>query len=183
VSAIFFNSWWSLGRTAIIGVLAYAALVVILRISGKRTLSKLNAFDFVITVAFGSTLATVLLSRDVSLADGALAFALLTLLQFVVTWSSVRRRRIRTLVTGEPTLVLYQGRLRDDALRRVRVTSDEVNAALRSAGVASLDQVHAVVLETDGSLSVIRGTGRSEPGSTLDGVVGVDEARGAAAHG
>jgi len=82
------------------GVLAYVALVVFLRVSGKRTLSKMNAFDLVVTVALGSTLATVLLSKDVALAEGVLAFALLISLQFVVTWSSVRARWVRQLATG-----------------------------------------------------------------------------------
>ncbi len=72
-----FDSWLSLGRTAVVGVLAYLALVLLLRVSGKRTLSKMNAFDLVVTVALGSTLATVLLSTDVALATGILAFTLL----------------------------------------------------------------------------------------------------------
>ena len=104
---MFFSGWESLLRTLIVGMLAYGVLVVFLRLSGNRTLSKLNAFDFVVTVALGSTLATVLLSKDVALADGALAFALLIGLQFVVTWSSVRARWVRQLVTGEP-LILQQ---------------------------------------------------------------------------
>ena len=72
-----FDGWLSLLRTAVVGILAYAALVHFLRVSGKRTLSKMNAFDLIVTVALGSTLATVLLSSSVSLATGALAFALL----------------------------------------------------------------------------------------------------------
>ena len=74
---MYFNGWESLLRTLVVGVLAYVSLVVFLRISGKRTLSKMNAFDLIVTVALGSTLATVLLSKDVALAEGALAFALL----------------------------------------------------------------------------------------------------------
>jgi uncharacterized membrane protein YcaP (DUF421 family) len=68
-----FDGWGSIARTAIVGVLAYAALVVLLRISGKRTLAKMNAFDLVVTVALGSTLATILLSKEVSLASGVAA--------------------------------------------------------------------------------------------------------------
>ncbi|MCA9113241.1 MAG: hypothetical protein KDA52_25030, partial [Planctomycetaceae bacterium] len=63
-----FSGWDSLVRTLVVGVLAYVALVILLRISGKRTLSKLNAFDLVVTVALGSTLATVLLNRNIALA-------------------------------------------------------------------------------------------------------------------
>lgn len=67
-----FSGWENLLRTLVVGVLAYVSLVVFLRISGKRTLSKMNAFDLIVTVALGSTLATVLLSKDVALAEGAL---------------------------------------------------------------------------------------------------------------
>ncbi|KUJ86587.1 MAG: hypothetical protein XD36_2964 [Halomonas sp. 54_146] len=86
----FFNGWGSLLRVIVVGVLAYAALVFFLRISGNRTLSKMNAFDLIVTVALGSTLATVLLSKDVALAEGAVAMALLISLQFIITWFSVR---------------------------------------------------------------------------------------------
>jgi hypothetical protein len=77
LEAIFFSGWDGLLRTLVVGVLAYVVLVGFLRLSGKRTLSKMNAFDLVVTVALGSTLATILLSKDVALAEGALAFALL----------------------------------------------------------------------------------------------------------
>jgi uncharacterized membrane protein YcaP (DUF421 family) len=155
VDSLLFDGWSGLARTLIIGVLAYAVLVVFLRLSGKRTLSKMNAFDFVVTVALGSTLATVLLSTSVSLAEGALAFALLIGLQFVVTWSSVRAGWVRRLMTGEPLLLLHRGHLLPGALRRARVTEDELRAAVRGAGHASLEEIEAVVLETDASFSVV----------------------------
>ncbi|MBE0534590.1 MAG: DUF421 domain-containing protein [Phycisphaerae bacterium] len=153
---MFFNNWQVLLRTAVVGVSAYVSLILLLRVSGKRTLSKMNAFDFIVTVALGSTLATILLNRDVSLAEGTAAFGLLIGMQYAVTWSSIRARWIRRLVTGEPSLLLYRGAFLSAALRRVRVTEDEVRAAVRAAGCAALDKVEAVVLETDGSFSVIR---------------------------
>lgn len=158
-----FSGWDSVARTLVVGVAAYVALVIFLRISGKRTLSKLNAFDFVVTVALGSSLATALITKDVTFVDGALAFALLITLQFLVTWSSVRTRWLRRLVTGEPRLLVYRGRLLDDAMRRARLTEGEVLSTVRSAGIARLEDVEAVVLETDGSLSVVR---RGEAGGT-----------------
>lgn len=153
---VFFDSWATLLRTLVVAVLAYVTMIVFLRISGKRTLSKMNAFDLIVTVALGSTLATVLLSKDVSLAEGALAFALLIGLQFVVTWSSVRTRWVKRWVTGEPRMLYYDGRLLNQALLSARVTVDEVEAAVRASGAASLGQVESVVLETDGSFSVIK---------------------------
>jgi uncharacterized membrane protein YcaP (DUF421 family) len=107
---MFFDGWTGLLRVAVVGTLAYAALVLLLRVTGKRTLSKLNAFDLVVTVALGSTLATVLLSKDVALAEGVLAFALLILLQFAITWLSVRSERLQGLVKAEPQLLLRSQR-------------------------------------------------------------------------
>jgi uncharacterized membrane protein YcaP (DUF421 family) len=72
-----FGGWQPLLRTLVVGALAYLVLVSLLRLSGKRTLAKMNAFDFVVTVALGSTLATILLSKSVTLAQGSLALALL----------------------------------------------------------------------------------------------------------
>jgi uncharacterized membrane protein YcaP (DUF421 family) len=152
---MFFDSWLGLLRVLVVGTLAYVALVVVLRVSGKRTLAKLNAFDLIVTVALGSTLATVLLSKSVALAEGLLAFLLLVGLQYLVAWLSVRSQRFSDLVKSEPTLLLHRGRFLEVAMRHQRVTRQEILSALRSSGVADLQDAAAVVLETDGSLSVI----------------------------
>lgn len=149
----------ALVHTLVVGVLAYASLVVLLRISGKRTLSKWNAFDFIVTVAFGSVLATSFLSRDVSVVQSALAFGSLVALQFAVTWTSVRFRPMERLVKSSPTLLVYHGKLQHDTLRRERVSEVEVRSALRSHGVAKLEDVGALVLETDGSFSLLEALG------------------------
>jgi uncharacterized membrane protein YcaP (DUF421 family) len=152
---MFFDSWAGLARTAIVGVVAYAALVVLLRVSGKRTLSKMNAFDLIVTVALGSTLATILLSRDVALAEGILALAVLIGLQYLIAALSVRSPAVSRLVKSEPRLLLYQGRFLHRAMRDERVVEAEVLAAIRQQGIAALPAVEAVVLETDGSMTVV----------------------------
>jgi uncharacterized membrane protein YcaP (DUF421 family) len=164
---MFFDSWFGLLRVLVVGTLAYGALVAMLRMSGKRTLTKLNAFDLVVTVALGSTLATVLLSKSVVLAEGVLAMALLVLLQFVITWLSVRSPGFRNLVKSEPTLIMHQGEFLDGAMRAQRITQDEIMAALRSNGVMDASQAAAVVLETDGSITVIKGTEQEAAKPTL----------------
>lgn len=165
---MFFDDWIGLYRTLIIGILAYTALVLSLRVSGKRTLSKWNAFDFIVTVALGSSLATALLSRQVPLAQGVLGFALLIFLQYVVTWLSVRFEAIRRLVKAKPRLLLHQGQFLQEAMKTERVTESEILAALREKGVAQLEQAEAVVLETDGSFSVIREAGHGTRSSLMD---------------
>ncbi len=153
---LFFDSWNSVLRTLLIGILAYAGLIILLRASGKRTLSKMNAFDFIVTIALGSTLATVLLSKDVALTDGLLAFALLIFLQFAITWLSVRSKSFSSLIKAEPRMLLYQGNFLKDAMRKERVTKEEILAALREKGISDATGVEAVVLETEGNLSVIQ---------------------------
>ncbi len=168
---VFFDSWQDLVRIAVLGVSAYVALLLLLRISGKRTLSKLNAFDFVITVALGSTLATVLLSSSVSLVDGVFAIALLVGLQWLVAFASARSRRVERLVKAEPTL-LYRDGFLHPAMRKQRVTADELRQASRASGHADLNDVAAIILETDGSLSILT----SQP-STLQGPPGPESDR------
>lgn len=168
---LFFDGWSGIARTLLVGTLGYVALVVMLRIFGNRTLSKMNAFDFIVTIALGSTLATLLLNSAVSLSEGATAFALLIGLQYIVTWSSARMPWVKRLVTGEPKLVAYRGRMLRDAMRRTRVTEDEVRAALRNGGYAGFDDVEAIVLETDGVFSVV-GTDATGGRAALENVRG-----------
>lgn len=150
-----FGGWEPSLRTLVVGVLSYAALLAVLRVSGKRTLSKLNAFDLVVTVALGSTIATILLSRDVALVEGLVALVLLVALQFIVAYLSVRWQRVANLVKSEPTLIVRHGRMLHDAMRRERVADAEVEQAARLNGVARIDQIEAMILETDGSFSVV----------------------------
>ncbi len=152
---MWFDTWADLGRTLFVGVAAYAVLVLVIRLSGKRTLSQLNAFDFIVTVALGSTLATILLSSDVSWTEGAFALILLAGLQFVLAWISSRAPAFRTVITARPAVVLWHGELRHETLRRNRLAESEVFQAVRSSGAGDLSSVAAVVLETNGKLSVI----------------------------
>jgi uncharacterized membrane protein YcaP (DUF421 family) len=172
-----FDSWAGLGRVLLVGTLAYVALVFLLRISGKRTLTKLNAFDLVVTVALGSTLATVLLSNSVALAEGVLALALLVLLQYVITWVSVRSPGFQTLIKAEPTLLLHRGRFLEGAMRAERITREEILAALRARSAADIADIAAVVLETDATLSVIPEANSGVGIATLDSVRRLDDAR------
>ncbi|MEX1020157.1 MAG: YetF domain-containing protein [Litorilinea sp.] len=152
---MFFDSWAGLVRVILVGLPAYGALILWLRLSGKRTLSKWNAFDFVVTVALGSTLATVIMSKDIALAEGVLAFVLLIGLQFVITWLAVRFQNVRQVIKSQPTLLLDRGRFLEANMQAQRVNPAEIRAAVRGAGISDLEDVEAVVLEADGSFSVV----------------------------
>lgn len=168
----FFDDWTGVGRILLFAVLAYGALVVVLRISGKRTLAKMNAFDLVITVALGSTLASAVLDSAVPLVESVVAFAALAGLQAVVAHAQSRRRWAESLARSEPSLLVRDGRMLTGAMRRERVVESEVLQAVRSSGRGSLDGVAAVVLEPDGSLSVIGTAGSATTVVTGEGVGG-----------
>jgi uncharacterized membrane protein YcaP (DUF421 family) len=151
-----FDGWSGVLRVLIIAPAAYAALVLILRVSGKRTLSKLNAFDFVITIAIGSTLASIITSKSLALVEGLVALGLLVAMQYLVTAASVRFGGFNRVIKAEPALLLRNGRMLTCAMRRARITAGEIEAAARGAGVERPDQLEAVFLETDGSLTALR---------------------------
>lgn len=155
-SAMIFQGWPGIFRTLLVGTLAYATLVLFLRISGKRTLSKLNAFDLVVTVALGSTLSAILLQESIAFAEGATALGLLILLQYLVTFASVRSRSAAKAIRSEPTLIVHKGSFCHAAMMRQRITEDEIMSAVRSNGSQDLQAVEAVVLESDGTLSIVK---------------------------
>jgi hypothetical protein len=101
---IFFDGWANLGRSLVLAVLAYGALVFLPSVSGKRTLSKMNVFDFVFVVALGSTLATTILSPGVTLADGVLAPSALFGLQVALSRLCTKSHLLDRVINGEPAL-------------------------------------------------------------------------------
>ncbi len=109
-----------------------------------------------VTVAFGSILASMLLSKSTSLVQGTLGFALLVVLQFLISWLSVHSDKFQAAIKSTPSLLLYQGQFQEHSLRKERVTQGEVKAAIRTKGIGAIEDVEAVVLETDGSFSVIQ---------------------------
>ena len=152
---MWFDSWSDMWQVLIIAISSYAALILILRSAGKRSLAKLNIFDFVVTVALGSTLATIVLSTDVSFSEGALAFVTLCGLQWIVAWVSLRAGWFKRMIRSEPRLLFSDGRFLDRAMRDERILRQEVRAEIRNHGFGDCEDIAAVILETDGTFSVI----------------------------
>jgi len=160
----FFESWYNVGRTVTLSIITFAALIVLLRGSGKRTLSKLNVFDFVFVVAVGSVFASTIISKDVTLVEGIAALATLVVIQIFLAELAARSSTAERIINGEPALLLSRGKFIQRALKKERVTEEEVRAAIRTKGVSRVEDVDAVILENDGTLSVAweaRGPGRS----------------------
>jgi uncharacterized membrane protein YcaP (DUF421 family) len=150
----FFESWYNIGRTLTLSIVGFSALIILLRGSGKRTLSKLNVFDFVFVVAVGSVFASTIISKDVTLVEGILALATLIGFQLILAELAARSRTAERIINGEPSLLLSRGKFLKSALKKERITEEEVRAAIRAKGVNRVEDVDAVILENDGTLSV-----------------------------
>lgn len=126
-----------------------------MRINGPRTLAHFNAFDFIITIAVGSVFANVVMSANTALIDGITAFAVLIGLQRILTWLVVRSDPVKRAVKNKPELLYYKGEYLTRTMKKVRIVREEIEQGVRNAGYASAQDVDAVILETDGILSVI----------------------------
>ena len=153
---MFFDGWQDLLHIIILGICSYAALIIMLRIGGKRMLAQMNMFDLVITIALGSILSSVVIDSNVSLSEGILAISLFLSMQYLIAWSVKRNKAISNLINPEPTLLLLRGHYLIESMRAQNITKDEIDQALRQQGMRDITQAEAVVLEANGNLSVIK---------------------------
>lgn len=142
-------------RILAVGSLSYVGLIIILKISGKRTLSQMNSFDFIITIAMGSTFSSGLLQKSIPLSETMAALSFLVLSQFIITFISIRSETFKNLVTARPTLLFKDGTFSNEAMLKSRINKDEIWASIRQQGIDDIDKVQAIYLESNGSLSVI----------------------------
>lgn len=153
--SFFWNGTEPLLRILVVGTVCYVALVVTLKISGKRTLASLTAFDFVITVTLGAVFGRVLTAKNVSISEAVTAFVLLAFLQFLFSWMQIRSGIFRRLFTSRPILLYYRGEFMEKAMTSTRVEKSELIEAARKKGYGDLDEVEIIIFENDASFSVI----------------------------
>ena len=171
---MFFNDWQTLGETLVLAALAYIGVVLFLRLSGKRTLSQMDAFDLVVTVAVGSILATVILDEKVVLVQGLAAVLALVVLQVIAAWLAVKSDTMQKIIKAEPQLLFYKGKYCEETLKKNRILKEEILHSARSSSISSMDEVDVAILEPDGSVSLVEKVDTSRQ-STLSGVKGIQE--------
>lgn len=174
---MFFESWTGIWRLAVIGAASYFTLVAMLRITGKKTITTMNIFDFVFVVALGSVFASGIMFKAIPLAEGLGGLAVLILLRLLLQSLAKRFDGFESFLNGSPTLLYRNGKFEEKAMTADDVTREEILAAMRRAHHLSLADIEAVVLETDGTFSVVaRRDGEVPPGqSTLADVHGAAE--------
>jgi uncharacterized membrane protein YcaP (DUF421 family) len=159
---MFFHSWSDVGRAVIVSATVFLLIVILLRLVGQQALAKMSGFDVVFTVTLGSVLATVAVTRDITVSEGVAALATMLFLQELTRWLQSRYLVVHHLVREVPRVLLWDGQLLEDRLRGTSVSADEIRAAVRKAGFCSLADIRIVVLENDGEWSVVAKA--SEPG-------------------
>lgn len=157
LALLWFAGWASAGRVVFACVIAFVWMLVLIRFFGKRTISKMNPSDFVITVAVGSTMANFITSKDVTVADGLIALACLLFLQLGIEFLSKRIGPLRQAAEGQAVLLFHRGRFLEGVMNHENVNHNAIRKAIREKGIADLESVYGVVLEIDGTLSVIPG--------------------------
>jgi uncharacterized membrane protein YcaP (DUF421 family) len=168
---MWFSSWADIARVVVLTIVGWGWLTTLIRLFGKRTISKMNPGDFVVTVALGSMVSTlVLFSKQIPVANGIAALAAMVVVQFCVEWTTARSRRLRQAIDGSPVLLVHNGRMLHDNMRRENIDDQDILEALRRHDVASVADTQAVILEIDGSFSVIKRENTDRRSSTLHDV-------------
>ena len=150
-------------------LISYCVIFLVIRLSGKRTLSKMNAFDFIITVTMGAVFGSTLLNYQTKLVQGIYVIALLLLFQFTTSLLSSHFSLMESFLRAQPSLLYYKGMYKDRNLKKERISRAEVVQVVREHGIGKMEDVEAVVLEPNGSLSVIKVQAESkQPLDTLE---------------
>ncbi len=138
-------------RTGIV----YLFLVAAIRLSGKREVGQMSVPELVVILIISNAVQNAMVGQNTSLAAGIVAVLTLLVLDRLLDVLVGRSRRFRRMVEGEPRLLVRDGRMLTRALAEAHVRPDDLRAAVRNAGTASVEDVQLAVLETDGSISVI----------------------------
>ncbi|HWC25913.1 MAG TPA: YetF domain-containing protein [Solirubrobacteraceae bacterium] len=134
----------------------YAALLVILRLSGKRTIGQITVFDFILLLVVAEATQQALLGDDFSVTNGVLVILTLVGIERLADLVSIRSTGMKRLLDGRPTIIVDHGRTLDERLERLRITPDEILQQARSSqGVERIEQIKYAVLERNGVISIV----------------------------
>lgn len=134
----------------------YVALLIVFRISGRRTLSEITTFDLILLLIVGEATQQALLGQDYSFTNAVLVIMTLVFIDIVISFVKSRSQKVQKVLEGVPTIIVENGRSLRERMRRARVNEDDVmEAARRLQGIERLDQIRYAVLEVNGGITVI----------------------------
>ena len=149
--------WEYIGRAALV----YFAIMLLVRISGKRTVGEFTPFDLVVVFLIGESTQGALTGGDESVVGALVVSATLIALNYAIGFATARSKLIDKLVEGEAVLLMRDGKTLSDALRRNNIPDSDLDEALRQEGIADRAEVRRAFLETDGTISIIKAKSRT----------------------
>lgn len=172
---LYFDSFESLNYILISSTILYLLLIVFVRVMGKRSTAQMNNFDWAVTVAMGSVLASTMIFKDASIADGVTGILVLMLLQYWITKLTFHFSKAGDVIKSSPRILFYKGKFLEDNMKKERVMESEIYTAIRQSGEGNLQEVYAVILENNANLSVISKSEDSITAQCLKYVKGLPE--------
>ena len=160
----FTASWPHLFAAVASAALIYACVILYARLAGVRSFAKMSGFDFAMTIAVGSVIASTALSGSTPLPVGAAVLAVLFIMQWGIAKARQRWPGVSAVIDNEPILVFYEGEVLHDNLRRAAMSTGDLWSKLREANVLRRDHARAVIVETTGDVTVLHG----DPSVELD---------------
>ena len=144
--------WWEL---ILRGVIVYAFLLILIRITGKRQVGQLAPFDLILLLVLSNAVQNAMNGGDNSVGGGLISALTLVLLNYAVGMATYRSKTLEAIIEGRPDVLIHNGQLFPAVMKRAKLTHHELNAALRQAGCLCIEDVHTAVLENNGALSVV----------------------------
>ena len=151
--------WEIVVRSAVV----YVFLLALLRMTGKRQIGQLAPFDLVLLLVLSNAVQNSMNGGDNSLVGGLVSAATLVALNLGIGYATFRSKRLEALVEGRPLLIIHNGHIFEDVMRRAKLTHHELSAALRQSGCTCPEEVRAAILENNGSISVVMRAERAAP--------------------
>jgi uncharacterized membrane protein YcaP (DUF421 family) len=136
-------------------IVLYIAVLIALRIMGKGEIAEMNSFDLVITLLIAEVAAIPMQNNEIPIIYGIAAITGLVFMQIIISYVTLKSRRFRILLNGDPSILIDKGHINYRALKLERVTMDELLEQLRIQGYFNLKDVYYAILETDGNLSIV----------------------------
>lgn len=137
-------------------LLGFLILLTASRIMGRKEISQITFFNFVSTIALGSMGGTFVISKSVSIRNGIIAFVAWTLITLFVEFFTIKSRKARKVIAGEPVIVVKDGKIVEAALKKCRLDINSLSSLLRKKNIFSMADVDYAIFETDGQLSVLK---------------------------
>jgi uncharacterized membrane protein YcaP (DUF421 family) len=136
-------------------IVIYLFIIIFIRLFGKKELAQLSVFDLVFILLISNAVQNAMVGSDSSLSGGLVAASSLFILNYVLKYLIYRFPKLGGIIQGHPLLLIYKGEMNYPNLEKAKITTYEIEEAIREHGVSEIAEVDLAVLEVDGNISIL----------------------------